>query len=595
MFKNWDVDKDIFMALSTKIFVLIVILLTTIAAFYPSIGHDYAYFIPRLGDTFLHYRLNGFSIQWYTPSFAGGLPAYPNPQHMQFSLPQFFTLLTTPWAASLLSIAVYSLVGFLSTFYFLKNILRFHWRASMLGALFFTGNGFYFQHMAVGHLGFQVFPLLSLILVLVFDRSLSKTKASSILALIGALLIYSAGFYPIAIFFLSFGITLPVLYLIDPSIFDWKRVGAITAGGLSLGLLLSASKISAVLSFMRYFPREITDKYLVDLGQAFTGLLLQLLGVMNLLPIFWLTGNNARDLSDFMRLSTGGYYGLWELDISISPVLIVIIFVGIVEAFILIRKKKFPRLSKKQWGAIAVLLFAIWVCIEFIFAKGILFQLLSNLPIVGSLHVNVRYAAAFIFPLILLGSVILNKWAQEWSEKRFLWISDLLSLLTIVFLLLYFFVADEQSRAFDMTTQADFYTRVRQGETFPIQRVQKMKDSEGLVDGVSGLETFDPIFGYYWEKFNHELEEGDVKNKSDGYYNLTNPAGLVFPEQNQLYLFERISVDDEKNLIAFIQHFRPDWQRPLYQRVFDIVSIFTCLILIGALGFMEFIRFRKRT
>src|SRR5262245_35216013 len=53
---------------------------------YPIIGHDYTYFISRTLDSYLHYRINGLSIQWYTPSFGGGLPSYANPQQMQFSL-----------------------------------------------------------------------------------------------------------------------------------------------------------------------------------------------------------------------------------------------------------------------------------------------------------------------------------------------------------------------------------------------------------------------------------------------------------------------------------------------------------------------------
>ena len=58
---------------------------------YPLVGHDYGYFVPHLLDTDIHYKTNGLNIQWYTPSWGGGLPAYPNPQHIQFSLPQLLT------------------------------------------------------------------------------------------------------------------------------------------------------------------------------------------------------------------------------------------------------------------------------------------------------------------------------------------------------------------------------------------------------------------------------------------------------------------------------------------------------------------------
>ncbi len=67
---------------------------------YPVVGHDFSYFMPRLIDTYLHYSINGLAIQWYTPSFGGGVPVYANPQSMQFSLVQAFTSIFNPWLAT---------------------------------------------------------------------------------------------------------------------------------------------------------------------------------------------------------------------------------------------------------------------------------------------------------------------------------------------------------------------------------------------------------------------------------------------------------------------------------------------------------------
>ena len=80
--------------------------LTLIARDYPFIGHDYRYFIPRLIDTDLHLRLNGPWIQWYTPSFGSGIPAFPNPQHLQYSLVQALTYISNPWIAVLATTAI---------------------------------------------------------------------------------------------------------------------------------------------------------------------------------------------------------------------------------------------------------------------------------------------------------------------------------------------------------------------------------------------------------------------------------------------------------------------------------------------------------
>src|SRR5215208_1909091 len=107
---------------------------------YPFVGHDYRYFIPRLLDTNLHIRLNGLSIQWYTPSFGGGLPAFPNPQHLEYSFVQWFSFFMGPWPAILLTTAAVSLIGYVYFYKFLNEKLELDWKSSALGAIFFLGN-----------------------------------------------------------------------------------------------------------------------------------------------------------------------------------------------------------------------------------------------------------------------------------------------------------------------------------------------------------------------------------------------------------------------------------------------------------------------
>lgn len=84
--------RNLYIAIiSLNILIIILFIVLYTGAAYPLVGSDYRLFGPRLLDTLLHYKVNGFSIEWYTPSFGGGLPAYPNPLQMQFSLQQLFT------------------------------------------------------------------------------------------------------------------------------------------------------------------------------------------------------------------------------------------------------------------------------------------------------------------------------------------------------------------------------------------------------------------------------------------------------------------------------------------------------------------------
>jgi hypothetical protein len=77
--------------------VLAAIVLLNVGRDYPAVGHDFRYYIPRLLDTDLHIRINGMAVQWYTPTFGGGVPAFPNPQHLQHSVLQALTYFVNPY------------------------------------------------------------------------------------------------------------------------------------------------------------------------------------------------------------------------------------------------------------------------------------------------------------------------------------------------------------------------------------------------------------------------------------------------------------------------------------------------------------------
>ena len=81
-------------------------------------------FMTRLLDSHLYYKANGLGIEWYTPNFGGGLPAYPNPLQMQFSLPQLVTWFVNPYAAIFISTAIYIAIGFLVTYLFLNKCIE---------------------------------------------------------------------------------------------------------------------------------------------------------------------------------------------------------------------------------------------------------------------------------------------------------------------------------------------------------------------------------------------------------------------------------------------------------------------------------------
>lgn len=125
---------------------------------YPMVGHDYALTSASLLDVSLYYKINGISIQWYTPSFGGGIPVYPDPNYGTFSILALLTLFFSPWKAAIVSTLISLFLGGVCGFYFFYRVLKLHWTSGILGTLFFTATGFFLQRVAVGHMGFQSYP-----------------------------------------------------------------------------------------------------------------------------------------------------------------------------------------------------------------------------------------------------------------------------------------------------------------------------------------------------------------------------------------------------------------------------------------------------
>jgi hypothetical protein len=581
-----------------------IIVVVTLSAFiymylnkdFPFVGRDYMYFIPRLIDTLLHYKVNGLSIQWYTPSFDGGIPAYPNPQNIQFSLPQLFTMVMDPWSASIISTIVFVLVGYFAMDYFLIHVLSLRWQTGVLGGLFFSVNGFVIEHVAAGHLGFQSFPLLPLIGIGLFASFLPEVVAAAIIALVFAILVYGSGFYSIVIIFLSYIIVLPILYLYDPHLFVFKRFGRILLYAGLLTLLVTGSKLYAIVSLLRIFPRQVADHYHGTLFSGLKGIAFQLLGTMNLVPLRFILGKNVNSIDTYLKILTGAPWDLWELDVSLSPVLFVFLGLGVIyQGFILARKKTVLKVT--QWIMLGALILATWITLEFTMAKGFVYPLLKVLPILNSLRANVRFASAFIFPLSMVGAVFYEKMSFRWKVFYSPLLHSVLVILTLAGQFTYFaYSKDMEDRAFSVITSIATFRLVQAGNTFPIKTIADVNDDKTFIDQASDLWSNEPLFqAHYGDRLAVKVIPGPITEVRGGRFNLTDPTGYVFPEVNGTAEFDRFPVADASKLYQFTHRYQPDWRRPVLQDVLDVTSLVFFLVLISIfVGFSVYRYIKQR-
>jgi len=558
----------------------------------PWVGHDYRFFIPTLIDNYLFVKVNGLAVHWYTPSFAGGLPVYANPQDIQFSLPQLLTYFVNPWQALRLSVAFYVVVGFLAIVYFLNRQMEFNLPASILGAIFFSASGFYLEHMAVGDVTFQTFPMIGFIMILLFNRKLTPWLGGLLLSLITTLLIYSGSFIIITLFILTILLSLPIIYIIKPELFNWRHILFTTLWGVALSFLICGSKLYAVYSLMKFTPRLASDNYTVDAFSGLKGLFYQLLGAMTIIPIHsWLERSTvwlvAPQFSHLLSRFIGSIYGMWEMDISLSPSLLIILVGGLFYSIFRRVKTKllFNIINKKQLIAEISLVFLVWFVVEFSIAKGLMYPVLHNLPILKSLRANVRFPSSFIFPLAITGAAIFHQWTKNnKSQIRVAAFFIFFNILALVSLDIYNQIPsiDLQKRLFDIRQVESFFAEMRKaGEFFPVKTViPKGNGWKVFQNNATNLDDpFDPLFKGLKHYFVGALHAGSVSDINNGYYNMINPTGYVYPSVNGTKPYERIRVSDEANFQNFINRRQTNWKFPIMQKILNWLTV---LMLITA-------------
>jgi hypothetical protein len=574
-------NRNAWVLLGINTAIIIWLSLTFNSLDFPSVGVDYRYFLTRLVDTDLFYRVNGLVVQWYTPSFNGGLPSFPHPQQMQFSLIQALVHFFEPWTAVQINYGVFLLASMLGSFYFLNQTLLLDWKASLLGSIVFIGNGFYLQHMSEGHLNHQGFILLPLFLMGLFNRRTTPIMGGMLISISGAVLIYSGSFYPIIYIVLSMLILIPTIVFFRPEIVHPDRVWKTLSLGLLFLLGLSAAKLNAVYSFMRFFPRIAFDLGTAPISTAIPGVIYQLLGVMFFGPIFLIIGKDVSAVGSLLRTAIGTHAGIWELDISITPICWLLLIVGLILS---IKYRKDTRKLKSASSRLTFLFMMIgyWIVIEFSIAQGFLYPLLKDLPVISSFHVYPRFTSALIFPIALLGALSYHEISSRISNRTMQGLLfGSINLLAIIPLFAYLILPINklQERIFDQSFLVRTYRMIRQGEVFPIESITSdVNESKSFLLQTSTLSSIDMIFGYAGGKFKANIEDGPVLKVSDGYFNMTDPTSLVYPEVNGSSLWSRISVSETEQMNDFINRRQPNWNLPTIQKIANAIAIITLLI-----------------
>ena len=134
---------------------------------------------------------------------------------------------------------------------------------------------------------------------------------------------------------------------------------------------------------------------------------------------------------------------------------------------------------------------------------------------------------------------------------------------------------------FDVTPSVRDHQRIRAGEQGPVVRIADLYDVDAMSHRASSLHPYEPLFGYYLETFKPAIHVGDIDEEQDGWFNMTNPASLVFPELNGLQPFDRIRASDRQSLERFASRQQPDWRVPPLFRWLNLIALAALAMCVG--------------
>lgn len=547
--------------------------------YWPRVGHDYLYFAPRLFDVQLHHHFHGFGVQWWTPSFGGGLPGFANPQHTQFSFPQIAVPWLGPYAAAVFSAAMLNSLGGLLVVKFLTAAIATPWRPALMCGLAFAANGFSVMALLVGHVTKFYFPLVALVPFLLMTR-VPRSSSVAGFALLIAATVYAGGYAVIVVIGLAALILWPLLRLLAPESFCIKEAGIRILAGVSLGAVCCLLKLAAVSAWMKQVPRP---------GSVFPASALADLMAMpvRLGPWEGLWAVCLADVTAFgeILVSIFGDSSSWDHCISVHLPIWVVLGAAVGR----LRGYSF----RKRWPVVLLLASSLLIVLQIVLASGAIWTTLAGLPLLSSLHANHRFSAALVLPLVLLAGA----WPGFRMPSRKVSVGISLGIAWIMMSQIAL-LAPIRTYPFHATDLTPLEVAWRHYRNNPesmrvVDKVGDVMDTEVFLQGVSSLRVYEPIFGYGIppERFGTTLAPNRTGGPSDS--NVHHPQAFVAPNLVGVKPFGIIPAADSDRAVAFLARNQPDWPQPVSFKVATIASGLALVVTLLLLVFPWAIQWRR--
>ena len=550
------------------------------------LGHDYESVIPNLVFGKIWFSNNFLSIPWYTPSFCCGIPFFPDPQSMYYSIPQIIFLIFNPILSIKIIFFILSAFSYIGMFLLMRKNFKFNIYVSLLCASLFLFNGFFVYRAIAGHVAYLSYIFVPLYCFFLINSYESKSESLNNIYLILSAIIFANFFHSGSgpIIFIIFTSILSVLLLYSHLINSLRIIFKLILS-LVLGTLIALSKIIASLFFLSNFPRQYPAMEFHSLISFIKTFFLS----------FFLNPNEQYFNENIKSMFP---FGVHEIEYSLSVVPIILLF------FVFFLNKKFFKFN--YYNIRLFFLLTIIFFIPILFNVNFLnqFKLIQTIPFLNSTWVQVRWMLIYILPIIILAGLIIESIDISF-KKKYLAIS-------LIFILLAQNLIKDKSwhvndQKYSIKNATDFSLKMKKGIDLEIKgpailmnefnSPKKINNKNDMFfQSYSPLTCYQPIFGYGLEQLNAKgiffnskiiLQDNsyilysDKLDERDDHLMFFNPSCFLFPKENNCLPGDTFKISEKEKLIKFTKYKKFKFQQNGFQIISNYVSIFTflgCLI-----------------
>jgi hypothetical protein len=551
-------------------------------------GHDYTYYLPLLLNGLYWFQANGpFAIPWFTPAFCGGLPMYPNPESIYYSLPQLLTLFVDPVTAIQGTFILFAIIGFVGAYLLSRRSFALAPPASLFVAAVWLFNGAYGARMVIGHMPWHSMALTPLIAYFLLRPA--PIDGGRMHWLVGAVV---AGFLTSYMFqsgdihgIVPMAIAVLVIGLVH-ALRGGRAIRFISGfiAAVSIAGITSAAKLTSAIAFLASSPREgyplpgftsLTDLSAIALGSLFVAPMHELAqkAVVN---SKWILDRHE-----------------FEFSVTFAPLLAIAASAAVI---LWSWRCKVPAVNRPHLVILAAILLLLAVPVAVNLYTPEWNAVLKRIPIIKNSSNLTRWFLAYVPAVALAAGLAIEHLSR--GNRRVAAGAAATGIALVVMINLGTDFNYYRALQYDPRTVVAAHRQAKEtGNAPPISLISVPFDhrgmiampvgrNDGITEGKSQLLCYAAIFGYRLEWLPwRNLRPGPTFERHDGWLNLFDPACFVYPESNACRPGDRFPVGRSKDALAFATYRPYSFQVPGVHKAAEALNL---IGVVAAFGFLAF-------